>query len=82
MLENDYEKNIERDIKYIQLFTTNKNQMVVTPKELSMIISKSEITLYRERKKGIGIPFIQRNGKIVYPIREVAIWLNSTIKTA
>ncbi len=57
-------------------------QLTLSPQQLAQLRNKSIQTLGRERKKGIGVPYKDNAGTIEYPIREVAIWLQNTIKTA
>ena len=58
------------------------HQLTLSPQQLAQLRHKSVQTLARERKKGVGVPFKDNAGTIEYPIREVAIWLQNTIKTA
>ncbi len=58
------------------------HQLTLSPQQLAKLRNKSIQTLGRERKKGIGVPYKDNAGTIEYPIREVAIWLQNTIKTA
>ncbi len=58
------------------------NQLTLSPKELARLRNKSVQTLWRERKKGIGVPYKEQNGNIEYPVREIAIWLHKTVVTA
>ena len=57
-------------------------QLTLSPQQLAQLRNKSIQTLARERKKGIGVSYKNNAGNIEYPIREVAIWLQNTIKTA
>lgn len=56
-------------------------QLVLTPKQVSKMRNISTQTLRREREAGIGIGYKVRNNQYEYPVREVAKWLCSTIKT-
>jgi len=59
------------------------HQLTLSPQQLAKLRNKSVQTIIRERKKGIGVPYKNNEaGTIEYPIREVAIWLSNTIKTA
>jgi len=71
--------NIEDHITDIQ--TLFPRQLTLSPHQLAKLRNKSVQTLMRERKKGIGVPYKDNAGTIEYPIREVAIWLQQTIKT-
>ncbi len=58
------------------------HQLTISPHQLARLRNKSVQTLMRERKKGIGVAYKDNSGQIEYPIREVAIWFQNTIKTA
>lgn len=76
--------NIDQDIEnhIADILKIFPNQLVLSPKQLAILRNTSTLTLSRERLKGIGIPYIDKNGKPTYPVRAIATWLNGTIQTA
>jgi len=54
--------------------------VLVNVKQTSRITRKSETTLYRDRKKGIGINYIQNasNAVVWYPLHEIVRYLCAT----
>ena len=58
-------------------------RLTLSPKELGQLRKKSIQTLRRERERGVGVEFIEGNGRIEYPIRSIAEWLaGQSVKTA
>lgn len=69
--------------KYIILLT-NKYGLTLTKTELAEVINKSEQTIDRRIKEGIGIPQFIRSGRgkkasYIFPIYEVAKYLSENL---
>lgn len=65
-----------------KLFDMLKDQYGVLPNasQTAEIVKKSKATLYRERKAGIGIKYIQDgdNSMVKYPLHEIVHYLCKT----
>jgi len=57
-------------------------KLLLDKKELSQLRGDSISTINREIESGEGVPYKKQKGKVKYPIREVAIWLSQTARTA
>ena len=71
----------EKEQKLLE-FLFNKYGAMVDVEVASSILKKSRATLYRDRKNGTGVNFIQDkdNGTIRYPIHEIASYIYETGK--
>lgn len=79
MKTDNFDKDIENYIADIlKIFP---NQLILSPKQFAQLRNKSVLTLFRERKKGIGPEYKDDNGQIGYPIRKISEWMVSTTKT-
>ena len=61
-------------------FLFEKYGAIVDVKDASRILKKSRASLYRDRKEGKGVKYIQdtENGAIRYPIHEIARYVCNT----
>lgn len=69
--------------KYV-LLLSNKYGLTLTKAELAEVINKSEQTIDRRLKEGIGIPQFIRSGRgkkasYIFPIYEVAKYLSENL---
>ncbi|HFQ61473.1 MAG TPA: hypothetical protein ENK39_04135 [Epsilonproteobacteria bacterium] len=58
-----------------------QNKLMLTKKEVSKVINRSQSSLNRDIANGIGIEYKKVGGKVLYPIRSVAKWVSMTRKT-
>lgn len=72
--------NIQNHIN--DILTLYPGQLVLSPMQFAKLRNKSIHTLRRERKKSVGAEYKVSNKQIEYPVRAVAIWLNSITQTA
>jgi len=79
MEHSSIEKEIRKHIEDINIFFPK--QLTLSPKQLAELRGTSIQTLRRERQRGVGIAFKERNNQVEYPVREIAKWLCSTVQT-
>ena len=67
---------------YTKILFEKYQTALLTPKQLSEVLGRSVYALEKDRKAGIGVPFIKAgekpNSPIRYPIHEVSKYLNRT----
>lgn len=75
--------NTEEEIqKHMQdIICLFPKQLTLSPKQLAELRGTSIQTLRRERQRGVGVAFKERNNQVEYPVRDVAKWLCATVQT-
>ena len=78
-MEPTKEEEINQNIQDINKLHPCK--LLLTKKELATLRNVSVSTINREKAEGAGVVYKENRGQIMYPVREIAIWLCNTIKT-
>ena len=71
----------EEQLKLFHLLL-DKYGAVLSVDQTAKIVKKSKAALFRERKAGIGMKYIQdnANSKVRYPLQEIVRYLSNTDK--
>lgn len=82
-LLNKISKKTNKVDKYTILLT-NKYGMTLTKTELAEVLNKSEQTVNRRIKEGMGVPQYIRSGNgvkasYIFPVYEVAVYLSTNL---
>ncbi len=76
------DNNDELVMKYIEdISRIYPGKILLTKTELAKIRNVSESTLNRELRDGRGVTYKKEGGRILYSVRDIAIWLTRTVKT-
>lgn len=77
--------NLEEQIK-INIDDINeaghKKKLMICSSDLAKLLGVSPSTIEKWRREAIGPGYKIVGGRIMYPKREIAIWMSETVKTA